>query len=473
LRHLNLFILSIFISSSLVQAQGTDIQYKASNRLLYRLADKNKEESFDNWLDVDYTLDNFLTGLRVELHQPSNPTNSVESISQRYFQFHKDWLKIRVGNFYKRLGKGLIFQAFEMQNIALDRIQQSFVVDRNVDGLLMEISSDLLDINLLSGKPLWTKSDIVRGGELQCHPYDWALLGGSYLRINSNDNQGQFKTELASGQVGLSLSNIEVYVEYAKKRVPSDKFLKNGKALYLSSNIYGSNFGLSFEYKDYRDFAQPLNNPPTLVKQHFLTLLNRHTHTIFADDEIGFQIETVFTPWTSTSFIANLSRSGNHDGDELYKFQEIYSEVKQEIVEKFAARFVYDQSFDRLVGDKDRKTSALELDYFIDKHNSLLLDIQVQRIEKSTGNLKYNNQLFLLAYSRSPFLTIGFQYEHTTDNSSDRKEWLAGTLNIKLGQSHDLFVTYGQRRAGLVCSGGYCQLVPEFKGLELRLNSRF
>ena len=118
MRHLNLFILSIFISSSLVQAQGTDIQYKASNRLLYRLADKNKEESFDNWLDVDYTLDNFLTGLRVELHQPSNPANSVESISQRYFQFHKDWLKIRVGNFYKRLGKGLIFQAFEMQNIA-------------------------------------------------------------------------------------------------------------------------------------------------------------------------------------------------------------------------------------------------------------------------------------------------------------------------------------------------------------------
>ena len=237
MRHLNLFILLILISSTLVQAQRPDIQYKASNRLLYRLVNKSKEESFDNWLDVDYRLDNFLTGLRVELHQPSNPINSVESISQRYFQFHKDWLKIRVGNFYKRLGKGLIFHALEMQNIALDHIQQSFVIDRNVDGLLMEISHDLLDINLLSGKPLWKKSDIVRGGELQCHPYDWALLGGSYLRINSNDDQGQFKTELASGQIGLLLSNIEVYVEYAKRRVPSDRFLKNGTALYLSSNI--------------------------------------------------------------------------------------------------------------------------------------------------------------------------------------------------------------------------------------------
>lgn len=473
LTRIDIVFILILISPIITIAQVIPVQIQGSNRLEYRLADKSGKETFNNWLDVDYNFDSFTTGLRLELHQPSDASESVEAITQRYFQLQKSWLKFRVGNFYKRLGKGLIFQAFEMENIALDRIEQSFIVDRNVDGVLVEISKNWLDLTLLSGKPLWTKSNVIRGGEFQSHPTDWFFLGGSYLRVNTTDYKGPYKTEMSSAQIGLSFPNIEAYAEYARKRVPDDRFLKQGKALYLSTNIYGSNFGLSIEYKNYRNFANLLNNPPTLVKEHFITLLNRHTHTISADDEVGFQLEAVFTPLMSTSFVANYSRAGNHDDDESHKFHEIYGEVKQYMGEIFIAKLIFDQAQDRLVGDKNRLTSALELDYFIDNKNSLLLDIQIQQIEKTLRDWKYDNKLFLIAFSRSPSLTISFQYEYTTDKLSDKKKWLAGNLVLKLAQDHDLFITYGQRRAGLVCSGGYCQIVPEFEGWELRLNSRF
>ncbi|MBN2013091.1 hypothetical protein JW960_27420 [candidate division KSB1 bacterium] len=465
--------LILLLLSTVSFSNVNNVQFQASNRMEYRLEDKTKNETFNDWLDVDYSIDYFTTGLRVEKHQPSPYSgNSADQISQRYFQFQKDGVKLRVGNFYRRLGKGIIFQSFELRNVALDRIQQSFVLDRNVDGLLLEISKPTYDAALFSGKPVWLNGDIVRGGEMQYHVFDRILVGGSYLRVNSTDFDGDFHTELRSGQMGFSLANMDIYAEYAKKQAPIDRATP-GEAFYLSTNLYGSNFGISFEYKDYDQFLLPFNNPPTLVKEHFVTLLNRHTHAIYANDEVGFQFEAVYSPWESTSFTGNFAQSGNHAGDDIFKFQELYGEWKQYIGEKLATRLMADDSFDKIVGDKSRKTAAAEVDFFINERHSILLDVQLQSIEKTYGDIKYNNQLFIVAYSIAPAITAGIQFEHTTDDASKEKNWTTVNLIIKINQNHDLFVTYGGRRAGLVCSGGYCQRLPEFKGLEIRLNSRF
>jgi len=64
------------------------------------------------------------------------------------------------------------------------------------------------------------------------------------------------------------------------------------------------------------------------------------------------------------------------------------------------------------------------------------------------------------------------QSDWTTDRFSRRQNWVNGLLALKLIEKIDSWLTYGARPAGLLCSGGICIYVPEFEGLELRVNFR-
>ncbi len=467
-------LLLMLLWPGLLLAQVKTIQYHASNRMEYRYGADDKSEEFNNWLDVDYTLDNFTTGLRVEWLHSSRLAFNQESISQRYFQYEKDGVKVRLGNFYKRLGKGLIFHAFEMRNIALDRVQQSFVVDRNVDGMLIELMQNRYDVSLLSGRPVWMNGENVRGGEAKVRPFTFAEMGFSYLRVNGSSMNDESRTELRSGQLGLTFSRIDINAEYATRSAPTKlPHAEPGKAMYIATNFFGDTYGLSLEYKDYDEFFVKYNNPPTLVREHFVTLLNRHTHVANTRDEVGYQGELYFSPTPVSSMVLHISKGSNHDNDEFSRYQEMYAEWRQLLGQQLDVRLMADHGYDKAVGDKRRITAATELDYYLDAMHSVLLDVQTQKIEKSFADLTVNNYLILIAFSRSSIGTISLQYEKTDDKFLENKSWSSVNLSLQINQQHELFITYGKRRAGLVCSGGYCQIVPEFEGWEIRLNSRF
>lgn len=114
----------------------------------------------------------------------------------------------------------------------------------------------------------------------------------------------------------------------------------------------------------------------------------------------------------------------------------------------------------------------MEVDYLLDDRNSILLDGQIQRIENENSG-QYWNYFWLLAFSRSPWITISFQSEWTTNSTASRRNWITGVLSLKIDQHHDFLSTVGARPAGLVCSGGICFFVPEFEGVEVRWNVRY
>ena len=209
------------------------------------------------------------------------------------------------------------------------------------------------------------------------------------------------------------------------------------------------------------------------MKTHSFVLLNRHTHSLNAKDEIGYQFESYFSPNPSTTITLHASGADNLDNDERQRFREYFFESRNEWDEQAISRVLIDYSRDRLLGDLNRWTLASEVDYFLNARNSLLFDAQLQNIDNENNlNGKYWNMLVLLAFSRSPFMTMSAQYEHTTNVSSEKSNWFSGTLNLKVGQHHDVILTAGSRPAGLVCSGGICFQVPEFEGVELRWNAR-
>lgn len=457
-------------------SQELDFSFQAANRLEYRLALPQKVASFRDWLDVDYYLGDFLTGFRFEQTQISTSADANRAFSQRFFEYGHDGLRLRVGNFYKRLGRGLLFHAFELQKISLNRVEQNFVVDRNVDGLLLDWQDSKFSATLLTGRPKWlfAKSG-VQAADFSLQPVQSLSLGMTFLRVDNPDNpvEAQRKTEFFSPRLELFLNRGGIYAEYAHRQGSGKGSEKEARAIYLGSNFSFGRLGLSVEFKDYRHFFTGLNNPPTLVKEHSFTLLNRHSHQVNLNDEVGWQSEIVFSTGQNSTVVLNYSRAENHAREFSSLFEEKYLEYWQAFDSGIALRGAVDASRDRLIGDDRRWTGVVESDFPLGTGRSVTAFFQAQRIHNLFAGKDFENLLLGFGGNQAGVFSLYFQWEHTTNRLETRRDWFSLNLNVKMGATHDIFLTVGQQRAGLACASGQCRFVPEFRGVELRLNSRF
>ncbi len=470
-----LFFVSALASS--LHGQIGPGKFYLGNRFAGALRSESRERLVNNWLDLDYRYAGFTAGLRFEFHDPANAALYNDQITQRYLEYKKDWFKVRAGNFYERLGRGLVFHAFEIQSETLDRTSQNVAIDRNIDGVNLKIAFEKLEATAIYGAPLKMLSsergEALGGGEIRFRPHAALMLGGTFLRSPSEDFRGSsFDVDMRSAEAGLNWREVDLYVEWAQKRSTNTLSDPNGEALYASVNYSGGLFGLSAELKRYEKFRTVFNNPPALVKTHSFTLLNRHTHALNADDEIGYQFEGYLSPSPSTTLTLHASGADNLDRSARRRFREYFLESRNEWSGRLISRVLVDYSQDRPVGDVHRWTLAAEADYLLDEKNSVLLDGQFQNIDNENSG-RYWNYLGIAAFSRSPWLTLSVQYERTTNRFSAQKNWLAGVLNLKLGEHHDFIITAGSRPAGLLCSGGVCFQVAAFEGIELRWNFRY
>jgi hypothetical protein len=452
-------------------------KFYLTNRFAGALKSESRERFMNNWLDLDYRHAGFTAGMRFELHDPANAALYNEHITQRYFEYKKDWFKLRAGNFYERLGRGLVFHAFEIQSETLDRTSQNVAIDRNIDGVNLKIALEKIEATAIYGAPLKmlssARGEALGGGEIRLRPFAALMLGGTFLRSPSKDFRGSsFDLDLRAAEAGLNWNELDLYVEWAQKRSTNTLADPNGEALYASANYARGIFGLSAEWKRYEKFRAIFNNPPALVKTHSFTLLNRHTHSLNADDETGYQFESFISPSARTTLTLHASGADNRARSERRRFREFFLESRNEWSARLTSRVLLDYSQDRPVGDLKRWTLAAEADYLLGEKNSVLFDGQFQNIENENSG-RYWNYLGIAAFSRSPWLTLSAQYERTTNRFSAQKNWLAGVLNLKLGEHHDFILTAGARPAGLLCSGGVCFQVPEFEGVELRWNFRY
>jgi hypothetical protein len=51
--------------------------------------------------------------------------------------------------------------------------------------------------------------------------------------------------------------------------------------------------------------------------------------------------------------------------------------------------------------------------------------------------------------------------------------FVAGVVNVRIGERHEATLFAGERRGGPACTAGTCYNVEPFEGVELRLTSRF
>ncbi len=480
-------------------------QLSISNRIEYQLGNipdtepDNRTTLYDQ-LNVHYFSDNYELGFRAETFSVRNRAQDYRRLSQKYVRYRSGGLNLTIGNLYKTFGKGLLLRTYDLTGVTYeDRAsRQRYGFYRDIEGVSFNYSHDYVEANLLYGRPLRLfqppaqpnevrRSTLIQGGEVSFPIWMAFKPGVQYLRSESSNNMNEY----GGGSLqGYLKSETQYYVEFVQNFSSQPEAFQLGSrgkhAFYASLNQTIGELNFSLEYKDYHKFTLIFNEPPSLVKEHSPTLLNRSTHAVQPFDERGFQLEGVYNLGDFNTATVNWSRAEGEFGQGLKVFNEYYVDINYYLQASSLFKVFVDWSEDEVINVNDRITSGFSLDHQVSDRWSVLIDVQGQRLRREytfSPELEHhaNNMLLGLSFSRAPSLSFGANLEISDDPlETDRlleedkyeyKYWPNVFVSYRYNQNHDVYLFAGQRRGGNACSGGICYEVQPFTGIELRVNS--
>lgn len=458
---LGLFLLTVALSWEPAAAQ---IEFQGNNYLEYAVDRQTDNRYFENWTDAFLSSGNWRLGIRYEFHLPPQPFSQDtvgQGISQRFLEYKRGGLTVTLGNFYSLFGKGLVLRSFENRMIRWDT---------NIDGAKFEFHHPKLDMQLIGGRPRdrsGRRHEALQGAELKLKPLDLLNFGGSYL-VTRLKSKGDVDWGSVFGELNVGPGSI--YLERAFKQFPA--IYPRGSAWYAAGNLFVGSFTALLEYRDYDRFdlteGLTYNNPPTVVREHLYSLLNRHQHVQDANDEKGYQLEVTYNRDDWAVLTLNHSRVRNHRNRELYR--EYYGQLELDPSDTW-----------NLVGaageQKDLEARYLNfvgtVKWDFGAYQGLKMIYEHQQVRVLLNDRQFYNQALAVSWEHAPRFTLSLLGEHSTDQLSDKKFWLGGQLDIHFLDNFDLSVFGGTRREGKICAGGVCIFRPAFQGIEFRLINRF
>jgi hypothetical protein len=487
-------------ATNLIEAQAGNLPFAD-----YFGIPSNRTSLYDQ-LNLDAQVGGLRAGLRFESHDNSERFETYQTVTQRWAEWSGNGLRVRVGNHYAILGRGLVMRSFEVPGVVLDdpATRRRTSLSRDLDGVLLEGEWPWVEARLLSGTPgqgtAAPGEGTQSGGQIAVGPWRSARVGATVLRLT--DPGGTRQDELGSGFVeadpfalaGVGAVALPIYAEYAQaNRAFGDWWsLETGDrephALYVSANLIAGRFALATEWKDYRDFRIGVNDPPSLVREHGFALPNRATHVLNATSEHGAQFEGswAFGGWGTLA--ANHAFARGTPAGRALRFEENHLEAHLA-----AARWPWleatafaNRGFDTFRGIRGRTLWGGAVTGRATERWSATID--VERMDSERQNLFGPNEGFTdwfasLQVGRSGWGSTSLVWQRTTDPleedpekfdaAIDPRTFVGAVLAGELGPSHSIQLFLGERRGGPACTAGTCYEVQPFEGAELRILSRF
>ena len=303
-----------------------------SNQVEYSWSNRNEDPILEEWLDARYASGAFSGGIQLSAFQPPDPTESNDpssfNVTHRYLEAYSDNGTVRAGHYYALFGQGMTLNAYEQRDIR---------VDTNLEGLHIRGDRGPLSVTLLSGTTVGGKmenetrprTDRLQGGDVEFGWWQTGItLGASAVELQWRDRPTR---DLRGGRMAIFRGTLDAQGEYAEIQRPG----RNGKGLYLSANLGIGPLQLSGEYKDYDSFwlrasdgNTTYNLPPSVIRDHTYTLLNRHPHLLDADDETGFQVEGTLAMFENSTLTAYAAQTRNQEDErESNHFDEMFGEL--------------------------------------------------------------------------------------------------------------------------------------------------
>ena len=459
-----------------------------------------------NQMNLDFTQKGLQAGLRAEIYNTWGADRKTYQITQKYARWNYGAANVEIGNYYAILGRGLTLRAFELPGVVLESpiYRLRYAPAQDLEGATASWTGNRVEAKALIGqsalsdippgaktgippRSISRRGDWVTGGELAIRPASNLKIGSTSVYITPRDSLID-KNWAWSGFADLDLSNFlqeaglygSFYGEYAK-RENSEK----GTALYLSGNVGGNHLGLSVEYKNYDNMNLHFNDPPSLVREHTASLLNRSTHVLLLTSEIGYQIEGTYTQLDLGNFTVNISHARNDLSETIQTFfKERHFSFDLYKFDTLTATFFFNWGKDDLESIDSHRTGGAIFETTTDRGHTLGLDFQYQRAVHFEDEPHFSNTYGALSAQHARGFGAALVFDHTTDPFEvDRPEtfdietgsrtYVSLNLNARFGMHYDAVLFVGERRGGTACTSGTCYLVLPFKGVEMRLNTYF
>ncbi|HYF03936.1 MAG TPA: DUF6029 family protein [Patescibacteria group bacterium] len=485
----------------------------------------------NGFLNLIYQQENFQAGLRYESYL--NPLLGFDrrytgsGIPYRYATIFTDdhSLEATVGNFYEQFGNGLILRAYEERQLGYDNA---------FDGVRLRYqpTNGIRLIGLLGKqRSFFTLGPgIVRAldGEFDFNEFapDFLpdivrlRLGGSAVSKYQTDQDPIYKLPenvlALAGRTALGIGEWTLNGEYAYKyNDPSstNRLSYNpGNTLFLSSTYAGTGFGLTAEFKrtDNMDFRSDrtaqvtnlqLNFLPPVTRQHTYRLPTLYPYATQPNGEIGYQLEGTYTfaPETmlggdyGTTITANFSKVHSLDttridefrydseflkfGEVLY-FQDFNIDISKTWTPKFKTQltyinFHYNKDIIEGVsgyGQVNSNIFVLDMTYKLSSKNAIRTEFQHLSTKQDMGNWAFA----MAEYTISPhwFFTVFDEWNYGNPDAGKQFHYGTALVAYAFGGTR-IQAGWGRQRAGILCVGGVCRLVPASNGAQLSVTSTF
>lgn len=457
-----------------------DLSLAGNNELHFTVSQENDSlhRYVEDWAGISLSYKKIGIDLRYEAHTPPSLGNlnreTRHGISLRTVSFQSDNMTIKAGHFYTMLGKGLTLRIFEKRELGWDT---------KIDGAFFKYFNEKIDLTLLAGIPYaahGAKYEPLEAGEISFSPHDIFQFGATMVVTNRPARNSYWESIYFS----LNLPFGSLYTEYAAQKL--EEFLNpdTAKAIYLTTTLFIMNLSVLAEYKYYSDYylyeGMVYNNPPSVIKEHYFSLLNRHQLLSNADDEQGFFLEATYPIIGDNLLTSSFAYSTNKAKSK--KYYDFYGQYE----------FQFPQTIDWIIASGYQKENltrhlsfVLNPTWTINEKYSFKFEFQHQHtalndFENYKQVPKFYTQSYIGTLGIYPNISFSLFAETTSDRQSPdgfsigkNHYWLGAGLSITFLESHDLTIFGGTRRGGKNCAGGICKNEPALKGLELKMTSRF
>lgn len=456
-------------------------------------------------------------------------------ISTFSIDFNTTNFNFTLGTLYEQFGSGMLLRTWEDRQLGINNSLWGIRSSYNKGNLsFVLLGGYQKKANTISeGKVFGFDSEFVVYDDK--NSFRNLIIGLSYLGRLETPHYISYPfedlTNSFSGRIDYNSNNFYINYEYAYKtkdgvvkfNTVSETFVKSGNAHLINVGLIKDGLGLDFTfrrlenmgfYSERVEFGSPyfettLNYLPALTKQHDYLLTNINVYqsqpnisfqdpSLMKAGEIGFQLdayynikkETFIGGKYGTKISLNISKwnnlKGNYDYDnedydlDLLGFGEKYfSEQSLEIRKKWTNSFsniilfvnrYYNKRFvEEKVGEINSKILVFDNTLKLSGEKSTRFEIQHLFTEDDKKNwfgygIEYN-----FNYNFSAYFNSIINYENEIESNPTYS-------NIGVSYSKNaskLMVSYGKQRGGLMCYGGVCRYVPEFKGLSFSIITSF
>ncbi|MBN2564495.1 MAG: hypothetical protein JXB46_02175, partial [Candidatus Eisenbacteria bacterium] len=304
-------IAALFVLLATIPAAGeTDVDYAGvvREKYLYNTDPAIDASVSDTRIELDIGIGELTIGavyraylLSNDGYNPAGVTGDPIRIKHRYIALVHDDILLRAGHFFETFGHGLTLRSFEDVDLEYDTALDGLLADYSaghVVPFLGDVSVTALTGTATHDVPGTAYYDyVVNAARVAMPVSEYGEIAGSVVErsetqkdeeVSLPDDAAKSKDAVVGYELSVWMGPLALAGEYASRHSNGET---SGHALYGSGTLDLGWVTLFGELKDYEDYDYYMVNPPTAVRDHLWTLMNRATYEIDLNDERGFLIE--------------------------------------------------------------------------------------------------------------------------------------------------------------------------------------